>query len=435
MKKFAKLSVLVAMAIILSFASLGCVFLSPKQESEIPEIIAQAHNVVINSGVSERQKMDRVDAIEKVSRSVVAITMEDGSGSGVIVNVQRTDENGQNIDDDTVFYILTCFHVVQGKGDINVYLPDTEGDNWGESDYNENYCFTGKIGGSFTDPVTLIGGDQTSDIAVLRLNVAGSAVSKDNIVKANLAPSTGYTMKVGEDVFAIGNPSGILPGSVTVGTIGYINREVVISGIGDMTLIQLNTDIYHGSSGGALFNLYGEVIGITNSGSDSYIGIGYAIPFAVNSAEDLKDSGFINITKQLLGSYTGTNYGYVSGRMEKFGFTCQAIDEADGGGVKVAYLTEGSQASKSSMAVGDIVKQVRILRYKGMSGGSKTYETGQLIDIDSLSKLSQAIQTLEINDVLEVNLIRISGKSQTSLLVRFTAKQFYFCDTGVYPNS
>jgi S1-C subfamily serine protease len=236
-------------------------------------------------------------------------------------------------------------------------------------------------------------------------------------------------MRVGEDVFAIGNPSGILPGSVTVGTIGYINREVTITGIGDMTLVQLNVDIYHGSSGGALFNMYGEVIGITNSGSDTYVGIGYAIPYVIDVANGTKDNGFINIASQLLGTYIpGRNFGYITGRLEKFGFSAQSITDKNNA-ICVADITVGSQAYNSGMIVGDVIDSVQVLK----SDGNGSFVAGSVIKADTLDKISSAISTMNIGDKLAVNLIRTSYTGQkTNHIATFTARQYIFCDTGLY---
>ncbi|MBQ8427421.1 MAG: trypsin-like peptidase domain-containing protein [Clostridia bacterium] len=432
MRKLAKITLIAVLSAITALATFGCISLNGGQEN-LADSIDSAKAVVFNSGSSDRQKMDKVDAIDKVRRSVVAIKMpmSDGTasyGSGVIVNMTREDVNEQN-----VFYILTCHHVVESKGNITVFVPDEEGDNWGESDYNYDYSFSGQIGGSFSRQVTLVGGDANSDIAVLRLDISGSGVTSDKIVKSDLAPATGYTMRVGEDVFAIGNPSGTLPGSVTVGTIGYINREVSISGIGEMTLVQLNTDIYHGSSGGALFNLYGEVIGITNSGSDTYIGIGYAVPYVIDAENGTSDNGFINIASQLLGTYNGENYGYISGRKEKFGFTAQ-VDTDSTDTVKVTSVTAGSQAS-DYMKEEDIIKSVQVSRATVGQDGEITYQDEALVNIKSLSTLTETIESLKILDKLTINLRRPYYNIYTNQTAILTARQFIFCDTGVYPSA
>ena len=89
----------------------------------------------------------------------------------------------------------------------------------------------------------------------------------------------------------MGNPTGYLPGTVTKGIVSYINREVSVEDIGTMTLIQVDAAINHGNSGGGLFNLAGELIGVVNSGADDYQGLNFAIPiFGANGAEAVAES-------------------------------------------------------------------------------------------------------------------------------------------------
>lgn len=100
-------------------------------------------------------------------------------------------------------------------------------------------------------------------------------------------------LNVGDSVVAIGNPLGELTFSLTSGAVSALNREVTLSSNVTMDLIQTDCAINSGNSGGALFNLYGEVIGITNakysssgsSGEASIDNIGFAIP--INSVRSI----------------------------------------------------------------------------------------------------------------------------------------------------
>ena len=155
----------------------------------------------------------------------------------------------------------------------------------------------------------LVGGDRETDVAVLKLVVGdrknrnGQAVS---IVKSKVAPST-YQYRYAEEVFAIGNPSGTLPMTYLDGVISYEDRQVKLDPVGYLNLLQHNCLITHGSSGGALYNMKGQLIGITNSGNDQYKGMNYAIPFS-------GEEGFVAIAKKLIETNTATNFGYVEGR-------------------------------------------------------------------------------------------------------------------------
>ncbi len=182
------------------------------------------------------------------------LVYESGAGSGVIVN-----ESG---------VIVTNYHVIESASAINVRLTN-----------------------GHTYPATLIAGDADSDLAVLKIDPTEplSYVSfgkSENVI-------------TGETVIAIGNPLGLLGGTVTDGIISATSREVTVEG-GTMTLLQHNAAISPGNSGGALFNLRGELIGIVNAkySSDGAEGLGFAIP----------SDTVVAVYNDLI------TYGYVKGR-------------------------------------------------------------------------------------------------------------------------
>lgn len=228
-----------------------------------------------------------------VSDSVVEITTETvqnstfmgqyvstGAGSGVIIS-----ENG---------YIVTNNHVIEDARNIKVTL---------------------KSGESYT--ATLIGTDEASDIAVIRIDTEGKELSV-----AVLGCSE--DVKVGEYVVAIGNPLGSLGGTMTEGIISATERQISIDGE-SMTLLQTSAAINPGNSGGGLFNMRGELVGVVNakaSGEDIE-GLGFAIPIdtAYTVICDLMQYGYvrgvpdcglstIDITAQNL--YTFYRYGITS---------------------------------------------------------------------------------------------------------------------------
>lgn len=136
----------------------------------------------------------------------------------------------------------------------------------------------------------MIGTDDETDLAVLKINTAG-------LVPAKLADSS--ALRVGEFVIAIGNPLGELGGTVTDGIISALDREVTIDGQ-PMTLLQTSAAINPGNSGGGLFNLNGELIGVVNSklSGSAIEGLGFAVP-----ADTVA-----KITRELI------QHGYVAGR-------------------------------------------------------------------------------------------------------------------------
>ena len=167
------------------------------------------------------------------------------AGSGVIIS-----EDG---------YVLTNNHVISGADKITVYV------NPGDGSEEQSYA------------ATLVGSSESNDIAVLKIDATGLNAA---------AFGDSDQIEVGELAVAIGNPMGQVHGSVTAGIISAVEQELTID---DVTINAIQTDaaINPGNSGGALFDSYGNVIGIVyaKSSSVSIEGIGYAIP--VNNIKDL----------------------------------------------------------------------------------------------------------------------------------------------------
>ncbi len=183
-----------------------------------------------------------------------------GAGSGVII-AESTEKN--------YTYVITNNHVVEGYETIRVRTTDgTEYD------------------------AAVIGTDWVSDIAVLRIEAKGLTV-------ATFASSD--SVKLGQEVVAIGNPLGSLGGSVTNGIISGLSRTITIEGI-PMTLLQTNAAINPGNSGGGLFDMNGNLIGIVNAKSvgEEVDNIGFAIPSTTAKA----------MAEQIIAR------GYVSGRAD-----------------------------------------------------------------------------------------------------------------------
>ena len=286
---------------------------------------------------------------DMVSPSVVVITteqvvysqwswygqnqVESGAGSGVIISSDG--------------YILTCAHVVDGASTITVTIGDT--------DYT----------------ATLVGEDTTSDIAVIKIDANG-------LTPATVGNSDG--LKVGQSVMAVGNPLGELGGTVTGGMISALNRSVTIQGsssVNTMSLIQMDASVSPGNSGGGLFNMNGELIGIVNakSSSSDAEGLGFAIP--INDA--------IKVAQELLEN------GYVTGR-PYLGITYLAVEDAQTAaqlgvnayGVYVVEVVKGGPAEKAGLQAGD-----RIVSVEGTEIASKD-------DLGTLMQQHTAGDTLSI---------------------------------------
>ena len=174
-----------------------------------------------------------------------------GTGSGIVLN-----EDG---------YIVTNAHVLEAEGYHRIETMD----------------------GDFYD-AKVVGRDAKTDIAVIKVNAEG-------LVPATLGDSDEAV--VGETVIAIGNPAN-LASTVTDGIVSAVNRKIRSDSSGfEMDCIQTNAEISPGNSGGALVNMYGQVIGITSSKyvSNDLEGLGFAI--TINEAypviEELAKNGFV----------------------------------------------------------------------------------------------------------------------------------------------
>ena len=233
---------------------------------------------------------------------------EQSLGSGVIVS-----EDG---------YIVTNNHVIEKAQEIKVLLSN-------KKDYKAK----------------LIGADPKTDIAVIKIEAKGLTA---------LPWGDSNKLKVGEIVFAIGNPFG-LNQTVTMGVISAVGRANV--GIADYEdFIQTDAAINPGNSGGALINARGELIGINTailSRTGGYQGIGFAVPSSM--AKQVMDS--LIKYKKVVRGWLGVSIQEVTSDLaEEFGVK-------DLKGALVSGVMKGSPAEKAGIKQGDV-----ILQYNGKAG-------------------------------------------------------------------
>ena len=231
-------------------------------------------------------------------------------GSGFII---QQDANG-------TAYVVTNNHVIDGADEISIRLADNS-----------------------TLKAELAGRDQRTDLALLK-------VQTDKRL-ATVGWGNSDTARVGDWVLAIGNPFG-LGGSVTAGIVSARGRDINQGPYDDF--IQTDAAINRGNSGGPLFNMAGEVIGINTaiySPSGGSIGIGFSIPanLARNVIAQLRD-------------YGRTRRGWLGVRIQ--GVTDEIAESVGlhggGRGALIAGINEGGPADKAKLQNGDIV-----LRFDG----------------------------------------------------------------------
>ncbi len=272
-----------------------------------------------------------VDSVVAISTTVrtqdyFGTTEGTSSGSGFVLT-----EDG---------YVVTNCHVVEDATKISVILHDgTEYD------------------------AELVGKDANNDVAVLKIEAEGLTA---------VAIGSSDTTNIGDMVAAIGNPLGELAATMTIGYVSGINREVTTDNT-IIAMLQTDAAINPGNSGGPLFNMYGQVIGITTAkysgttGSGASIeGIGFAIPLddVYGMINDLIDYGYVTgaylgVTVQNMDTETATYYNLPMGAyvvtVEKGGAADEAgIQEKDIiialGDHKVSSITDLTRALRNFKA-------------------------------------------------------------------------------------
>ena len=254
-------------------------------------------------------------------------------GSGFIIDTKGT--------------VVTNNHVISGADDILVRVGDKE--------------FKAKV----------VGADPYMDIAVLKME------TKDKFTPVSFGDSD--KARVGDWAVAIGNPFG-LGGTVTAGIISARNRDINLTRYDDF--IQTDASINQGNSGGPLFNLKGEVIGINTAiiapGQSGSIGIGFAIP--ANAAS--------NVINQLI-KFGETKRGWLGVRIQEVTKEIAEVEKLKKPqGALVASVGENSPADKAGIKAGDI-----ILNFDGKK-------------IDTMRTLPKVVASTEVGKSVELKIWR-----------------------------
>ena len=250
------------------------------------------------------------------------------SGSGFIIT-----EDG---------YIVTNYHVIEGADKLTVTL--NSGDQY---------------------EAEVIGYEEDNDVALIKIEATG-------LSPVSIGDSD--DLKVGETVCAIGNPLGELTNTLTTGTVSALDREINTDGT-PVNMLQTDCAINEGNSGGPLFDMNGNVIGITTAKyyGDTIEGIGFAIPIndVMRIVADLKE------------------YGYVTGR-PYIGVTLTDMDGVTAEfynlpvGVYVNSVEQGSPAETAGIEAEDIITglgDVTVENYTELVAALKNYSAGDTATI------------------------------------------------------
>ncbi len=289
--------------------------------------------------------------------SVVAISNQEGSRLGGYATVGTG--SGFILTEDG--YIVSNHHVVEGADKLIVTMSD---------------------GSSYE--AELVGSDNVNDLALLKVE------GDDPFPAVQIGSSD--ALQIGDQVVAIGNPLGDLTATATVGYISGKDRPVNTEGV-IIDMLQTDAAINSGNSGGPLFNMYGQVVGITTakySGTTtsgaSIEGIGFAIPIddVYGMIQDFKDFGFI----------TGGYLGVMVSSMDPEVASVYNLPV----GAFVRSVTEGSCAEKAGIQAEDIITAL------------EDYE------VENLTDLTRALRNFQAGDEVEVVIYR-AGATLTLTVV------------------
>lgn len=299
------------------------------------------------------------DLVERVRPSVVLIEASSATAAG--------GSSGTGMVLDREGRVLTNYHVVEGQRDLKVTLAD-----------------------GAASKATVLGSDPGSDLAVLKITVPANLLTPVTFANSD-------SVRVGDAVFAIGNPFG-QSFSVSSGIISATGRVTTSSFTGRAIrdVLQTDTALNPGNSGGPLFNLKGEVVGVNSSIENPngrfFIGLGYAIPS--NTAQRF-------LPQMVQGQDV---------RHPQLGVTVAPLDDvmaADLGlkvtrGVYVTSVTPGGAAARAGIQAA----RATTTRTAGAGGDVITAVGGQ--PVRNFEELARAIDKHEAGEKVQVDLVRNS---------------------------
>ena len=324
------------------------------------------------------QMQRKLDSLQAVSANPVSYVMEEGAMTpkaiyqsyvssvvGISSTVSATSFGGQirqGTSTGSGFiltedgYVVTNYHVIEGATSVKVVL-----------DTKEEY------------DAEVIGYDSLNDVAVLKIDAK-------NLPAVKLGSSD--ALSIGDMVVAIGNPLGSLTATLTVGYVSGKDRQVSTDST-VINMIQTDAAINSGNSGGPLFNMYGEVVGITSakysgttSSGASIEGISFAIPIddVMSIIGDLRDFGYV----------TGAYLGVTVRDTDASAATLYGLPT----GAYVETVVDGGSADRAGIHPKDII--IKLGDY----------------DVSTISELTRTLRRFKAQDKTTITVIR-SGERIT----------------------
>lgn len=323
------------------------------------------NSVIALNSVETGKELTAAEVYAQNVRSTVGITTSITTNFWGYQTVNAASGSGFIVTDDG--YILTNYHVVEDADSITVSMYEGQ-----------------------TYEAELVGFDASNDVAVLKIEAEG-------LTPVVLGDSD--NLNVGDNVVAIGNPLGELTFSLTSGAISSLNRNITMSNGSTMNLMQTDCAINSGNSGGALFNMYGEVIGITNAkyssnggGEASIDNIGFAIPInlAWEIAQSIIEKGYVSTP------YIGVTVSDVGQQFQNYGLPQ---------GAAVQSVVEGGPAEKAGLQANDIITHI---------GGE---------EITGYAQLSQYIREAGVGGQLKLTVFRQGETLEITVTIGETRQQ------------
>jgi S1-C subfamily serine protease len=316
----------------------------------------------------------RQDGPGVVQITATSVTQSSPDPFGFLPSTPQTSKSlGSGFVLDRAGHIITNFHVIQGAQKVQV-----------------------SFSGQDQLPATVVGKDRSTDLAVLKIDAHSRALTPLPLGDSDAA-------RVGDPVYAIGNPFG-LTRTLTTGVVSAVQRQIFApNGVPIDSAIQTDAAINHGNSGGPLIDAGGRVIGVTSqiqTGSaqnQGNVGIGFAIP--VNTVRDI--AGQIIANGKAQHAFLGLSAAAVTPQLQKL------FNLPTANGLLVRDVTKGSGAAKAGIKGGSTSVVVQGESYK-VGGDIITKVDGQ--PVRSVDQLFALVQQKHPGDKLKIELFHDNSK-------------------------